>query len=88
MGSVARKRQGALGLQHDGSVDHAAVEPGRAGRCSIGSKDALSPVECLRARMQCGEKRRSSGEITLSLIDICLCGERVYVVRRNVENLI
>src|SRR2546423_3954646 len=57
MGSVAGKGQGALGLQHDGSVDHATVEPGRAGRCSIGSDDALSPVECLRARTQCGVDR-------------------------------
>src|SRR4029453_17723367 len=66
-GSVAGKGQGALCLQHDGPVDHAAVEAGRAGRCSVGSKDALSPVECLRARMQCGVDRLHLARVNAQL---------------------
>ena len=39
--------QGALGLQHDGAVDHSAVELGGAGRGGFGGEHAPSQVEGL-----------------------------------------
>ena len=53
--------QDALRLQHDGAVDHPAVELGDAGRCGLGGEHAPGPVEGRFGRRQRGLDR---GDLT------------------------